>query len=185
MGVAMDDRILAAFGKIWPVHVGSLTKFLITCRKAFDGDIDMFLVLAVIGDRTFSQRHADPEMDYEGFQSEGAGQTPALDINLRSIADFSGIPRETVRRKINQLVKLGWVKKQRDGAFHATSKAKKDLEPLTLASIKYISVMMQLFMTTFEAEAPVRQPGRPRKKSPRTKPGHTVRSDQEEKHGKT
>jgi hypothetical protein len=177
MGVAMDERILAAFGKVWPVHVGSLTKFLIACRKSFDGDIDMFLVLAVIGDRTFSQRHADPEMDYEGFRSEGSDRTPALDINLRSIADFSGIPRETVRRKINQLVKLGWVRKQRDGALHATSKAKKDLEPLTLASIQYLSGMMQLFMTTFEAEAPVKQPGRPRRKAARSKAGQNARTN--------
>ena len=173
----MDDRILAAFGKVWPVHVGSLTKFLIACRKTFDGDIDMFLVLAVIGDRTFSQRHADPEMDYEGFRSDGPARTPALDINLRSIADFSGIPRETVRRKINQLVKLGWVKKQRDGAFHATSKAKKELEPLTLASIQYLSAMMQLFMTTFEAEAPAMQPGRPRKKAAGNRSGQNARTD--------
>lgn len=181
----MDDRILAAFGKIWPVHVGSLTRFLITCRRTFDGDIDMFLVLAVIGDRTFSQRHADPEMDYEGFRSGGAEQTPALDINLRSVADFSGIPRETVRRKINRLVKLGWVKKQRDGSFHATGKAKKDLEPLTLASIQYISGMMQLFRTAFEAATPAPEPGRPRKKAARANPNHNVQTGLEGNHGKT
>ena len=164
---AMDDKIMAAFGKIWPAHVGSLTSFLIACRKAFDGDIDMFLVLAVIGDRTFSQRHADPELSYEEFRSEGPTQTPAMDINLRSIADFSGIPRETVRRKINHLVKLGWISKQRDGSFQATSKAKKDLEPLTLASIQYLSGMMQLFTETFEAKPLSKEAGSFRKKTAR------------------
>ena len=166
----MDDKIMAAFGKVWPAHVGSLTQFLITCRTAFDGDIDMFLILAVIGDRTFSQRHADPELDYEGFRSGVSKSTPSLVINLRSISDFSGVPRETVRRKINQLVKLGWVKKQRDGSFQATSKAKKDLEPLTLASIQYISGMMQLFTETFETEATTKEPSRTRKKASRANP---------------
>lgn len=161
----MDTKIKAAFGRVWPAHVGSLTQFLITCRTTFDGDIDMFLILAVIGDRTFSQRHADPKLDYEGFRSGVSKSTPSLIINLRSISDFSGIPRETARRKINQLVKLGRVKKQRDGSFQATSKAKKDLEPLTLASIQYISGMMQLFTETFEAEESAREPGRSRKKA--------------------
>jgi hypothetical protein len=170
----MDAAIKAAFGKIWPAHVSNLTRFLISCRKAFGGDIDMFLVLAVIGDRTFSQRHADQGLDYEAFRDRRGGKTLSLDINLRSIADFSGIPRETVRRKINQLLKLGWVAKQHDGSLLATSKAKTDLEPLTLASIQYISGMMQLFTETFGTEAPAKNQRstrkRPRKSSTSVKP---------------
>jgi hypothetical protein len=146
----MDVKIMAAFGKIWPTHVSSLADFLIACRTAFHGDIDMFLVMTVIGDRTFSQRHADPDLDYETFRSGAGPSTTSLDINLRSIADFSGIPRETVRRKINQLVKLGWVAKQPDGSLLATSKARDDLEPLTRASIQYISRMYKLFSETFD-----------------------------------
>ena len=81
----MDDKIKAAFGKVWPAHVSNLTKFLITCRKAFGGDIDMFLVLAVIGDRTFSQRHADQALDYEAFR-DGRGEKPphSISISVRS-----------------------------------------------------------------------------------------------------
>ena len=55
-----DDEVKAAFGKVWPVHVHSLTRFLIECRKHFNDDLDMFLVLAVIGERTYSQLHAYP-----------------------------------------------------------------------------------------------------------------------------
>lgn len=172
----MDDRIKVAFGRIWPAHVSNLAKFLIACRRAFKGDIDMFLVLTVIGDRTFSQRHADPDLDYDAFKAGDAQSTASLDINLRSIADFSGIPRETVRRKINQLVELGWVAKQPGGSLRATSKAKTELEPLTLASIQYISDMMQLFSDTFEAPAnasdPKRQPKTP--KAPRTRTRKTA-----------
>jgi hypothetical protein len=69
-----------------------------------------------------------------------------------------------VRRKINQLVKLGWVRKHEDGSFHATSKAKKDLEPLTLASIRYIAVMMQLFAETFESQTRGKASGTSRKR---------------------
>jgi hypothetical protein len=140
----MEDEVKAAFGKVWPVHVASLTRFLIECRQVFDGDLDMFLVLAVIGDRTFSQRHADPEMNYEAFQSPERPLTQTLDINLRSIAEYSGIPRETVRRKILELEERGWITRMENGSLTATRKATADLQPLTQTSIEYVAGMMEL-----------------------------------------
>ena len=107
----------------------------------------MFLVLAVIGDRTFPSA-----MLIRGLITKASGRgcksTTSLDINLRSIADFSGIPRETVRRKINQLVDLGWVTKQPDGSLLSNEQSQEDLEPLMLASIQYISGMLQMFTET-------------------------------------
>jgi hypothetical protein len=142
--VTSDEEVRANFGRVWPQHVSSLTSFLIECRAAFDGDLDMFLVLAVIGDRSFSQRRADPEMDFDTFQ-RGPSLTPPEDINIRSIADFSGIPRETVRRKVALLTGKGWVTRTADGYVVATEKAKQELTPLTEASIRYIARMMSLF----------------------------------------
>ena len=142
--IAMEKLVRTKFGKIWPVHVASMTQFLIECRRHFDGDLDMFVVLAVIGDRTFSQRMANPLIDFETFQTAQV-LTPPEDINLRSIADFSGIPRETVRRKINQLADKGWIERKSDGFIVATQKAKEELEPLTITSIKYVARMMALF----------------------------------------
>ena len=120
----------------------------------------MFLVLAVIGDQTFSQRYADSDIDYEQFRSGAANRTRVVNINLRSIERFSGIPRETARRKVEHLMKLGWVSRQSDGSLVATSKARTDLEPMTLASIEYIAGMMQLFTDVLAAE---RKPKRTRK----------------------
>lgn len=147
--MSVEDEIKAAFGKVWPAHVASLTRLLIECRRTFDGDLDLFLVLAVIGDRTFSQRHADPSVDYETFRQGGARATPTLDINIRSIADYSGIPRETVRRKIAELEAKGWVQRGPDGFITATRAASADLEPLTRSSITYVAGMMKLFRQVF------------------------------------
>jgi len=138
--MSTEDDVRAKFGIIWPAHVSSLTEFLLACRDSFDGDLDMFLVMCVIGDRTFSARHVDPKMSYDVFR----GRPPAIvseDINIRSIADFSGIPRETVRRKISLLQKKGWIERSSNGSIVATTSAKQDLEPLTLSSIKYIARM--------------------------------------------
>lgn len=153
----MEDEVKRAFGKVWPVHVHSLTRFLIECRRAFDGDLDMFLVLAVIGERTYSQQHADPSLTYDDFKSGRASETRVRDINLRSIAEFSGIPRETVRRKIAALAERGWIERSADSSLVATHKASTDLQPLTLESISYIAQMLTLFRDALSGN--VEKPG--------------------------
>lgn len=149
----MDDHIKENFGRIWPEHVGNLTRFLARCRRSFDGDFDLFLVFAVIGDCTYSRQHADPRHDYAAF---AAGQIEAprpVDINIRSIAEYTGIPRETVRRKINLLVEKGWVTRGADDYLTATRASSIDLQPLTESSIQYIAGMMQLFRDVLGAGA--------------------------------
>lgn len=142
---AIERKIRKKFGTIWPVHVKSLTQFLINCRSAFDGDIDMFLVLAVIGDRTFSERKADPDLSYEQWQAGKGPKTTPEDINVRSIAAFSGIPRETVRRKLKVLLERGWIDRTPEGHLRATRNAAIELEPMTLVSIQYLVQMFRLF----------------------------------------
>ena len=72
----IDETILKDFGVIWPRHVSSLTQFLIECRRHFDGDLDLFLVLCIIGDRTFSARHVPPGMDFENWKSAEVDRRP-------------------------------------------------------------------------------------------------------------
>jgi DNA-binding IclR family transcriptional regulator len=59
-------------------------------------------------------------------------------INLQSIADGTGIPRETVRRKINTLIERGWVRKNKDNTIEVTEKAVADLAPATQATFDYL-----------------------------------------------
>ncbi len=66
---------------------------------------------------------------------------PPEPINLQSIADFSGIPRETVRRKLRDLMALNWVERDERGSFVATKKAAADLAPLTKIAISYLARM--------------------------------------------
>ena len=129
------------FGRIWPRHVATLTRFLIECRRHFDGDLDLFLVLAVIGDRTFSANNAPNDLTYDQFATSGAGLVEAERINQQSIADFSGIPRETVRRKIAQLLDKGWIERMPNGSYMATPKARVELAPLTETSLRYLVSM--------------------------------------------
>lgn len=142
-----DDYIKANFGVIWPVHVESFTWFLIECRRHFDGDLDRLLVLCVIGDRTFARGKAPPDFTYEARHDETWDPIEPEAINVRSISDFSGIPRETVRRKVQELIDLGWVERNDRGMLTATRKSGDDLAPLTEKSFQYLSRMAKALMT--------------------------------------
>ena len=116
--MTIDETILKEFGVIWPRHVSSLTQFLIDCRRHFDGDIDLFLVLCIIGDRTFSARHVPSGMSFDDWNSVRVDTIRSEDINVQSISDFSNIPRETVRRLraiLHQAAKTGLEAQNRDG----------------------------------------------------------------------
>lgn len=137
----IDNEILENFGRVWPRHVARLTQFLIECRQHFDGDLDLFLILCVIGDRTFAERHVPPDMNFASWNSTKVKDVRSEDINVQSIANFSGLPRETVRRKLSALLEKGWVVRDEKGYIRATEKAKRDLEPLTRTSLVYLSAM--------------------------------------------
>jgi biotin operon repressor len=125
------------FGRIWPIHTAQFCDLLVTLRQTFGGDLDSMLVLAVIGTRTLAWGRIDG-LSYDEFMARDREQTELAPINLQSIADCSGIPRETVRRKVQALQRAGWVRKRDDGYLIATGQAAVDLAPATEASLKYL-----------------------------------------------
>lgn len=133
------------FGRVWPAHVSNLVEFLINARSTFGGDLELFLVLAVIGDRSFAQGRVPPSMTFDEFMSEGRPSPEPFSVNAYSISQFSRIPRETVRRKVQDLVDRGWVERSPDGSLRATRQAAVDLLPLTEASVTYLERMSSLF----------------------------------------
>ena len=141
----MRKAIKDNFGLVWPRHVTNITRLLIIAREAFGGDLDLFLILAIIGDRSFSARKVDPRLSLDSWQANDRPLVAPEDINIRSIAHFSGIPRETVRRKLDVLVEKGWVSRNRKKMLVATPKARRELEPLTQGALLYLEEMFQLF----------------------------------------
>ncbi|OYW53095.1 MAG: hypothetical protein B7Y80_17780 [Hyphomicrobium sp. 32-62-53] len=148
MKTEADKKIRDNFGKIWPSHVSNLTEFLINARSAFDGDLDLFLVLAVIGDRTFASGRVSSSLTFDEFVSEDKVIPEPVALNAYSTSQFIKMPRETVRRKVQNLVDRGWVERCEDGSLRATRKASVDLLPLTEASIAYLTRMSSLFRGT-------------------------------------
>jgi hypothetical protein len=81
-------------------------------RSTFDGDVEKAVVLLEVVVRTAR----DPRLTSVDLQAVLNGTVvldPSLTTNMRSIADSSGIPKETVRRKVVALVNEGLIR--RDG----------------------------------------------------------------------
>ena len=132
------------YGRLHATHVAALVRHLIECRRACGGDLDLFLVLTIIGERSFTPRNA-PTLSYDEWASAPVNSVRAEQINLQSIADYSGIPRETVRRKLERLVNLGWVERDANGFYTATEVARASLGPLTQSGVRYLETMKEAF----------------------------------------
>lgn len=65
-----------------------------------------------------------------------------------SIADYSGIPRETVRRKIETLLEMGWIVRDKSRFMTVTDKAKANLKPLTDSSLRYMRTLFALLINS-------------------------------------
>ena len=92
-----------------------MTEHFIRVYKAFDGDLTAAIVLGTIGQYNYRRYYTEVGgKAAEGFHrlaERGEHRPHARPCNAMSISQSTGIPRETVRRKIRQLVARGWVRK--------------------------------------------------------------------------
>ena len=140
-----DDHLTTHFGRIWPAHVEALTGLLIQLRQQFDGDLDLMLILGIIGTRAQPARQASA-MTYDQFMA-GERPTPAgRPINIQSVAECSGMARETVRRKVSKLEQMRLITREANGNLLVTPEATRALTPATEASLRYMAEMRQHFV---------------------------------------
>jgi len=133
------------FHAIWPVHLEGFTHLLVQLRTRFDGDLDLLLVLAVIGSRTRPERWSPSLTDLGKMTRESDRDGIQFPINVQSVADFSGIPRETVRRKVKARQNRGWVTRAADGRLAVTRRAGEELEGATGNTITYLASLLVVF----------------------------------------
>ena len=77
-------------------------------------------------------------MTYAEFFSNNTKQRADQPINIQSVAECSGIARETVRRKVHKLEELGFIERDSSGMLKVTDKAISQLKPATQASMHYL-----------------------------------------------
>jgi DNA-binding transcriptional ArsR family regulator len=95
------------------VFVEFFMEHLSEVSRAFKGDLQQMLVLALIG-----QVHLRwlRECRRKGL-APPEGIPPEASISASRLADCTGIPRETVRRKLVLLQEQGWVDRAPDGRW--------------------------------------------------------------------
>ncbi len=102
----------------------NLTEFFIEhsldVSRAFDGDMQMALILGIVG------------QVYLRGDEQGRLNSP---ITASRIADASGIPRQTVRRKLQALEKRGWVYQTDSGAWLLVEIGKEAAARFNLAQV--------------------------------------------------
>lgn len=97
-----------------------MTSRLRAMYQAYDGDLTLCLVLGEIASRN-TERFYDERRGYSGALNAN-GQRQYLPCNALSISDVTGIPRETVRRKLAKLVELGWIEKTPEDMYVITDR---------------------------------------------------------------
>lgn len=142
------EFIKANFRSIWPVHLSGFTRLLVQLRELFDGDLDLLLVLAVIGDRTRPENWTPELLTYRQMTEGGGDEHLQYPINIQSVSEYSGIPRETVRRKVRVLQAKGWVIREADGRLAISARAAQDLEDATQFSIAYLGALLSVLDAT-------------------------------------
>lgn len=135
------EFVRKAFTSLWPVHLSSFNKLLIQLRKDFDGDLDLMLVMAVIGDRTRPESWQPEPITYRQITRRSGEEHLQVPINIQSVADYSGVPRETVRRKVRILEQKGWILRDAQGRLTISSSAAVELEQSTTNTIGYLAAI--------------------------------------------
>ena len=91
-------------------------------REACGGDMDKAFIILVVAIRTAG--HPDFSSYTKEQLETGSVHLPSLGTNVRSIADSLGAPRETVRRKVRELVEAGWIAQEHHELSYTPQAAK-------------------------------------------------------------
>jgi DNA-binding transcriptional ArsR family regulator len=124
--VPVLDAFERNYARVQYHYVQFLTEHLADCARTFSGDLSKVLVLAVLG-----QRYIETQISAQ--RDAASGQSGAMSASR--IADVTGLPRETVRRKLDALSDLGWVEQGPDrrwqiAAVEGASTLRRDLKDL-------------------------------------------------------
>jgi hypothetical protein len=124
--------------------VEPLARFMTVARRLCGGDTDKVLLMLVMALR--SNRHPDfKATPPDQLRVDALGRLPTFSTNVRSLAESTGIPRETVRRKVDELVRMGWVIRQGRSlaysmtAYQALAPAREAIIRLAVASYEVVS----------------------------------------------
>lgn len=137
-----DNYPVIAHGLLRP-----LLDLFSVARELCGGDADKFLIMLVVANRT-TEHKLFASYTQQQLLSGEIPVFPSLGTNVRSIAESIGAPRETVRRKVGELVDAGWIARQ-GAELHFTALAYQQLAGARVAieqlAVRNFEVVAELF----------------------------------------
>ena len=134
MGRSASDLLSQNYGLVAKDLFTPVLDVFGAARSAFDGDVEKAVILLEVAVRTLQTRNM-AGLDLQTVLSGAIKSYPTISTNMRSISDSSGIPKETVRRKVAALVKDGLLLRQ--GNYLSLSPtASRALTPIRSAVLK-------------------------------------------------
>ena len=130
-----NEWIVDRFDQIYPAYRIALARLLVTLRRDFDGDLDAMLVLLTLSLGTDRKDWAEALLG----NLEPSAQVRLT--NTQSIALASGIPRETVRRKLETMQARGWIERDGKGNWSPAPGAVADLRASSQETVSFIRAL--------------------------------------------
>lgn len=116
MEAEIDPRMRPiAFGM-----AGLLFELIGFMRQAFGEDLEAALIMICVADATMQKYMPGASPDSELLRRQTLEESVRGSISRRMIADKTGLPRETVRRKVAQLVARNYLFVDESGAISST-----------------------------------------------------------------
>jgi len=112
---------------------------LADCSKVFKGDLIEMLVLTIVG-QAFVRVNAN--LAARKYSLDGDDKS----VSISYIAEASGIPRETVRRKLASLKKRGWVEQVEGGEWKLRRNNESSVAGIELKDLQDRGVARMVYM---------------------------------------
>ena len=98
-------------------------RYLVRLYAAFEGDLLLPIVLGEVALYNVSGLLPDDPAALAASFCDDPNHIPLRPCNAFSISSSTGIPRETVRRKVSHLIQNGWISRDAKGGLTITAKA--------------------------------------------------------------
>jgi hypothetical protein len=144
---ALTQLVAENYPRIATDLLAPILDLLRLAREYCDGDVDKFLVIVLVAIRT--TKHPDfAKLSPQQLISGEVPVFPGLGTNARSIAQSLDIPKETIRRKVAELIDAGWLVRDRSRLYftaHAYQKlapVREQIERLAVLNYEAVSKLL-------------------------------------------
>lgn len=113
--------------------------------QRFDGDIDRFFILAAISVASVAQVMSDEDKARKYASIDRRIEEDYAYIKLLPLAEITGLPRTTVRRKVGKLMEMGYVERDPVRGYRVTKGSMADCPQLRAIFEAQLALVLRLF----------------------------------------